>query len=119
MDASALPSSLNTALDHLRLICGSEYRVTLRTTYEPGVAEPTAVEAVFEKLNPTTEPRRDATADVRPRLLTLDEVSDILNVSRRTVNTVIAEGALAVVRVRNQPRVTPEALDAYLRGAAA
>ena len=111
----AFPSSLDDALDRLRSVYGPGYRVSLRATFDPDSPEPSAIEARFERV---PEPSRPETP--KPgRLLTLDEVAGVLNVSRRTVNTVVAEGDLAVVHVRTQPRVTPEALDAYLRCATA
>jgi excisionase family DNA binding protein len=50
---------------------------------------------------------------VRP-LLSRDEVADVLGVSFNTVRRLIDVAGLPAVRVGNQVRVRPEALDAWL-----
>lgn len=47
-------------------------------------------------------------------VLTLDQVADRLQVSRRTVDRIVAEGYLRPVRVGRHPRVTERELLAYL-----
>ena len=50
------------------------------------------------------------------RALTLDEVAEILAVSRRTVNAWIASGRIQVVRIGpSTPRVLESDLDMFLR----
>lgn len=51
------------------------------------------------------------------KLLTLAEVSERLAVSLRTVERMVADGELAVVRIRRQVRVRPQDVDAYLEAA--
>lgn len=48
-------------------------------------------------------------------LLTIDDVADYLRVSKRTVETLIAEGELVPLRIRTRRMFTREAIDAYLR----
>ena len=48
-------------------------------------------------------------------LLDLKAVARRLSVSPRTVETLVAEGAIPVTRVRGQRRFTPAAVDAYVR----
>ena len=47
-------------------------------------------------------------------VLTLDQVAEQLQVSRRTVNRLVAAGRIRVIRIGRQPRVTERELDAYL-----
>ena len=50
-----------------------------------------------------------------PRLLTVPQVGRELNLGRSTVYSLIAAGRLKVVRVGRAVRVTPEALDDFVR----
>lgn len=59
---------------------------------------------------PTTRPPTPA----RP-LLDVKGLARHLGVSVRTVESLVAEGAIAVTRVGIQRRFTPEAVDAFLR----
>lgn len=59
--------------------------------------------------------------DVEPAVWTLDQVAMRLQVSRTTVDRIVASGELRVTRVgsgRGHPRVMPRDLDAYLAGRA-
>lgn len=47
-------------------------------------------------------------------VLTLDQVADRLQVSRRTVNRLVAEGRIRPVRIGRSPRVTERELSAYV-----
>ena len=47
-------------------------------------------------------------------VLTLDQVADLLQVSRRTVNRLVREGRLRPARIGRSPRVTPQELAAYV-----
>lgn len=56
-----------------------------------------------------------------PIVLRLDQVAERLQVSRATVDRIVASGELRVTRVgsgRGHPRVHPRDLDAYLAGRA-
>lgn len=56
-----------------------------------------------------------------PLVLTLDQVAEALQVSRTTVDRIVASGELRTTRVgsgRGHPRVRPRDLDAYLAGRA-
>ena len=48
-------------------------------------------------------------------LLTLEDVAEILAVSPRTVETLVAEGSLVPLRIRGTRRFTRQAVDGYLR----
>lgn len=61
------------------------------------------------------DPARPPTPE---RLLTIDQVAERLGVSRRTVNTLIAEGELRPLRIRAARRFMPGAVEDYLRRAA-
>lgn len=50
-----------------------------------------------------------------PHLLDVKDVARHLQVSKRTVETLIAEGQIKPIWIRGQRRFTKEALDAYLR----
>lgn len=57
------------------------------------------------------------TVDGRPVVYTLDEVAQVLQVSRRTVDRIVKDGKLRAVHVgtgRTHRRVTERALLAYL-----
>lgn len=59
--------------------------------------------------------------DAEPLVWTLDQVAGMLQVSRSTMDRIVASGALRVTRVgsgRGHPRVHPRDLDAYLAGRA-
>lgn len=47
-------------------------------------------------------------------LLTIEQVAERLTCSRRTVERLLSEGALPVVRVRRSPRVAASDVQAYL-----
>lgn len=49
------------------------------------------------------------------RLLDLDEAADLLAISRRTVDTLVADGELPSVKVRRCRRIPARALRAYVR----
>jgi excisionase family DNA binding protein len=49
-----------------------------------------------------------------PRLLTIRDVAERLQVSGRTIHRLIASGDLTVIRVGRSVRVTEEALQAFL-----
>ncbi|GAA4628324.1 helix-turn-helix domain-containing protein [Cellulomonas oligotrophica] len=54
-------------------------------------------------------------AQGRPRFLTVNEVADLMRVSRMTVYRLVHSGELPAVRVGRSFRVPQDALDAYLR----
>ncbi|QCB92822.1 helix-turn-helix domain-containing protein [Cellulomonas shaoxiangyii] len=62
------------------------------------------------------EPRRDP--QDRVRFLTVNEVADLMRVSRMTVYRLVHSGELPAVRVGRSFRVPQDALDAYLRSSA-
>jgi excisionase family DNA binding protein len=47
-------------------------------------------------------------------LLNTQQVAERLNVSRRTVDTLIHSGEIASIKIRGCRRILPEALDAYI-----
>ena len=51
-----------------------------------------------------------------PQFLTVDEVAELLRVSSRTVQRLLAEGKLPGVRIGRQWRIPRAELLAYLRG---
>lgn len=59
------------------------------------------------------EPRREAQG--RVRFLTVNEVAELMRVSRMTVYRLVHSGELPAVRVGRSFRVPQDALDAYLR----
>lgn len=61
---------------------------------------------------------RDAKWPDKPHLKDISDVARHLQVSPRTVETLVAEGQLAPIWIRGQRRFTEEALDAYLRNRA-
>lgn len=92
----------------------------------PTAADPDVIKALASELEgPLTEALsnivRDHLATVLARpsrpepLLTVGEVADRLAVSKRTVETMIAEGELKPVRVRGARRFERTAIDAYVR----
>jgi excisionase family DNA binding protein len=52
---------------------------------------------------------------VLPRLLTIKEAAEVLNVSVRTVHTIIGKKQLTYFRVRGQLRFDPAHLNEYLQ----
>ena len=50
-----------------------------------------------------------------PSLLTLDEVAERLNVSRRTVERLVHGGDLAATKIGRAVRVHPQAVEGYIR----
>jgi excisionase family DNA binding protein len=55
-----------------------------------------------------------AYAEVRPALLTVNDVARTLVVSRDTVDRLVRSGALPTVRVGDRLRFRPEQIDRYL-----
>jgi excisionase family DNA binding protein len=51
-------------------------------------------------------------------LLSIEEVADILGVSKRTVEDIVASGRLDPIWVKGQRRFHPDTVDAYLRSPA-
>lgn len=51
-----------------------------------------------------------------PRVLTVEEVADILRVKPRVVYNLVRDGAIRSVRAGRQIRIPSEALDEYLGG---
>jgi excisionase family DNA binding protein len=67
-----------------------------------------------------TDAVRDA-LDARqhaPPLLTVEQVAERLNVSVRTVESLIADGELVPLRIRGARRFTDQTIDAFLRSCA-
>lgn len=62
------------------------------------------------------EPRHEPQG--RVRFLTVNEVADLMRVSRMTVYRLVHSGELPAVRVGRSFRVPQDALDAYLRSSA-
>lgn len=54
---------------------------------------------------------------MEPILYTLDDLENILKVSRRTLFRVIKDGKLQAVKIGRTWRVTQESLDAFLQAA--
>ncbi len=54
----------------------------------------------------------------RPRYLTVEEVADVMRVSKMTVYRLLHSGELPGVRVGRSFRVPEDALEAYLRSSA-
>lgn len=54
---------------------------------------------------------------MEPILYTLDDLENILKVSRRTLFRIIKDGRLQAVKVGRTWRVTQESLDAFLQAA--
>jgi excisionase family DNA binding protein len=54
----------------------------------------------------------------RPRYLTVEEVAEVMRVSKMTVYRLLHSGELPGVRVGRSFRVPQDALDAYLRSSA-
>lgn len=73
------------------------------------------VEALADAIAGRVVERLAARAEAADRLLTVEGVAGRLNVSKRTVEALVAEGALVPVRVRSARRFTQEAVDVYLR----
>lgn len=65
-----------------------------------------------KKVSPVTPP--SPSVAVIPRLLTIKEAADVLNVSVRTVHTILAKKQLTYFRVRGQLRFDPKHLNEYL-----
>lgn len=82
----------------------------------PGFTEP-VVEALAGAVLDALKGRLDIAQRPEP-LLTVADVATHLSVSKRTVETLVAEGALAPLRVRGARRFTREAVDAYVRSLA-
>jgi excisionase family DNA binding protein len=61
----------------------------------------------------TTKIHKPEPADV-PRLLTIRDVAERLQVSPRTIHRLVASGGLAVIRIGRAVRVNEEALKAFL-----
>jgi excisionase family DNA binding protein len=56
-----------------------------------------------------------STRFIEARLLTVNEVADLLRVSRMTVYRLIKEGQLAAIRVGRSYRLREDDVDEYLR----
>jgi excisionase family DNA binding protein len=56
-----------------------------------------------------------STRFIEARLLTVNEVADLLRVSRMTVYRLIKEGQLAAIRVGRNYRLREDDVDEYLR----
>jgi len=65
-----------------------------------------ALRALARKLNETDSP---------PSLWDIRDVAEYLNVSKRTVETLIDEGEITPIWVKGQRRFDPGTIDAYLR----
>ena len=52
-------------------------------------------------------------------LLSIDGVAKILSVSKRTCETLVADGQIRPIWIKGQRRFHPEAIDAFLRTSAA
>jgi excisionase family DNA binding protein len=48
-------------------------------------------------------------------LMSIDDVADVLGVSRRTMEDIVASGDLDPIWIKGQRRFHPDAVDAYLR----
>lgn len=68
------------------------------------------LEVIEERVPPQ---RREARA--REKLLTIDDLSTYLQVSKRTIETEIRLGKIPVLWVRGQRRFDPKAISCYLR----
>jgi excisionase family DNA binding protein len=55
-----------------------------------------------------------AAGGAMPRLLTIQEVADILRIHARTAYRLVKDGTLAAIRVGTQWRVTEDALHEYV-----
>lgn len=87
-------------------------------------------EALREAVAPLVEGLREEIATLRQevrslrgqrdpdRLLNLDEAADLLGVSRRTVDTLVADGELPSLKVRRCRRIPRQSLRAYIRSRA-
>ncbi len=51
-----------------------------------------------------------------PRVLTVEEVAEILRVKPRVVYNLVRDGVLPSIRPGRQIRIPSDALDAYLKG---
>lgn len=56
----------------------------------------------------------DEVERLKPLVYTLDQVADLLQVSRRTVDRLVAEGRIRPVRIGRSSRVTERELAAYI-----
>ena len=64
------------------------------------------------KTHKLPEPERPAA----PRLLTIRDVAERLQVTPRTIHRLVANGDLTVIRIGRSVRVSEEALKAFLTG---
>lgn len=85
--------------------------MTLVTELRDGLAADLATQ-----IEETLIPLLDTPSRPEP-LLTIDDVADHLRVSRRTVETLLAEGEIIALRIRGTRRFTREAVNAYIRSA--
>lgn len=58
-----------------------------------------------------------STSNFPVSLFTVAETADMLGVSKRTVETLIAEGELVPVYIRSARRISKDQIEAYLRSA--
>ena len=72
-----------------------------------------ALDAAFDRCRSVTDRQHDR--PVAPALVTINEAATYLGVARRTVDRLIASGALPVVRVLTAPRIRLADLDAMIR----
>jgi len=70
----------------------------------------TLIEAFREESQKLLEEQKQMEA-----LLSIDEVADILGVSKRTVEDIVASERLKPIWVKGQRRFHPDTVDAYLR----
>ena len=66
------------------------------------------------KLPPKSEVPASPSIAVLPRLLTIKEAAEVLNVSVRTVHTILAKKQLTYFKVRGQLRFDAKHLNEYL-----
>ena len=97
-----------------------EQRNTIHQSRQ-GAQEPPNLKSLISDLqedlaNHLTGVLRREKANTKPGpLMDVEAVAQRLNVSKRTVETLIAEGQLNPIWVRGQRRFTRKAIDAYIR----
>jgi excisionase family DNA binding protein len=55
-----------------------------------------------------------ANTEIAPRLYTIDDVKVVLNVSRKTVERLVAEHQMRSIKVRGRRRIPHDAVDDYI-----
>lgn len=53
--------------------------------------------------------------ELKPKVYTKEQVADLLQVSLRTVTTLVSEGVIPSLKVGHQRRIPEAALDEYIR----